>query len=131
MTSKRHAVCDEHGRPGELLLSEGQMSDYTGARRLPASLPTATYLIADRGYDADWFRIALRNKSITPYIPPRKSRRKKPRYSTLLYNQRHTIESMFGRIKDWCRIAMRYDRCAHTFFSAICLAAIVIFYLKE
>jgi hypothetical protein len=38
---------------------------------------------------------------------------------------------MFGRIKDWRRIAMRYDRCAHTFFSAICIAATVIFYLKE
>jgi transposase len=38
---------------------------------------------------------------------------------------------MFGRIKDWRRIALRYDRCAHTFFSAICLAATVIFYLKE
>ena len=48
-----------------------------------------------------------------------------------LYEQRHKIESMFGRIKDWRRIALRYDRCAHTFFSAICLAAAVIFYLKE
>jgi transposase len=38
---------------------------------------------------------------------------------------------MFGRIKDWGRIALRYDRCAHTFFSAIRLAATVIFYLKE
>lgn len=107
------------------------MSNYTGARRLLASLPNTTYLIADRGYDADWFRIALRNKGITPCIPPRKSRRKKPRYSKLLYKQRHKIEIMVGRIKDWRRIAMRYDRCAHTFFSAICLAAAFIFYLKE
>ena len=107
------------------------MSDYTGARRLLPSLPTATYLIADRGYDADWFRAALKKKGVTPCIPPRKSRRKKPRYSKLLYKQRHKIEIMFGRIKDWRRIAMRYDRCAHTFFSAICLAATCIFYLKE
>ena len=34
---------------------------------------------------------------------------------------------MFGRLKDWRRIATRYDRCAHTFFSAICIAATVIF----
>ena len=51
-------------------------------------------------------------------------------YKTL-YRQRHKIEIMFGRIKDWRRIAMRYDRCAPTFFSTICLAATVIFYLKE
>ena len=37
---------------------------------------------------------------------------------------------MFGRIKDWRRIAMRYDRCAHTFFSPLCLAASIIFYLN-
>ncbi len=40
-----------------------------------------------------------------------------------------TIERMFGRLKDWRRIATRYDRCAHTFMSAICIAATVIFWL--
>ena len=49
-------------------------------------------------------------------------------YDKDLYKQRHKIEIMFNRIKDWRRIAMRYDRCAHTFFSALCLAASIIFY---
>jgi transposase len=84
LNSKLHAVCDETGRPVCLLLSEGQMSDYTGARRLLPFLPNATYLIADRGYDADWFRVALKKTGVTPCIPPRKRRRKKPRYSKLL-----------------------------------------------
>ena len=39
------------------------------------------------------------------------------------------IENMFGRLKDWRRIHTRYDRCAHTYFSAICIAAAVIFWL--
>ena len=39
------------------------------------------------------------------------------------------IERMFGRLRDWRRIATRYDRCAHTFMSAICIAATVIFWL--
>ena len=47
-----------------------------------------------------------------------------------LYKQRHKVENMFGKLKDWRRVATRYDRCAHTFFSAICIAAIVIFYLS-
>ena len=46
-----------------------------------------------------------------------------------LYRQRHRIENMFGKLKDWRRIHTRYDRCAHTFMSAICIAAIVIFWL--
>lgn len=98
---------------------------------LPASHFQANQLIADRGSDADWFIAALKNQGITPGIPPRKNRTIQRRYNKTLYRQRHTIESMFGRIKDWRRIAMRYDHCAHTFLSAICLAATVIFYLKE
>ena len=93
-------------------------------------LPKAKELLADRGYDADWFRTALREKGITPCIPPRKTRKIPIEYDKELYQQRHKIENMFGRIKDWRRIAMRYDRCAHTFFSAICIAAVVIFYLN-
>lgn len=95
------------------------------------ALPKANELLADRGYDADWFRNALVEKGITPCIPSRKSRKRPVTYDKALYKQRHKIEIMFGRIKDWRRIAMRYDRCAHTFFSAICIAAAVIFYLNE
>jgi len=49
----------------------------------------------------------------------------------VLYRQRHRIEIMFGRLKDWRRIATHYDRYAHTFLSAITLAATIIFWLNE
>ena len=93
-------------------------------------MPKAKDLLADKGYDSNWFRAALRDKGITPCIPPRKSRNNPVDYDKTLYKQRHKIENMFARIKDWRRVAMRYDRCAHTFFSAICIAAITIFYLS-
>jgi len=51
------------------------------------------------------------------------------RLRTNLYRQRHKVENLFAKLKDWRRIATRYDRCAHTFFSAICIAAAVIFWL--
>jgi transposase len=130
LNSKLHAVCDGRGKPVALLLSEGQMSDYKGAALLLPALPKAKELLADRGYDADWLRTALRGKGITPCIPPKKNRKTQIEYDRELYKQRHKIENMFGRLKDWRRIAMRYDRCAHTFFSAICIAATVIFYLN-
>ena len=50
-------------------------------------------------------------------------------YDTELYRQRHKIENVFGRIKDWRRVATRYDRCAHTFMSAISIAATVGYWL--
>lgn len=64
-------------------------------------------------------------------IPPRHNRKKKRRYSKQLYTLRHKIKIIFGRIKDWRRIAMQYDRFARTFFSVLCIVATVIFYLKE
>jgi len=130
LNSKLHAVCDGNGRPVVLLLSEGQMSDYTGAKLMMDVLPSAKHLLADRGYDADWFRKALKDKGIEPCIPPRRNRKVQIEYDKTLYKQRHKVENMFGKIKDWRRIAMRYDRCAHTFFSAICISAAVIFYLS-
>ena len=58
MNSKLHAVCDGHGRPLILLLSEGQMSDYKGAALMIEALPRAKELLGDKGYDAGWFRQA-------------------------------------------------------------------------
>jgi transposase len=123
-------VCDGNGKPLALLLCEGQMSDYKRARRLLDSLPPAKEMLADRGYDANWFRAALKEKGITPCIPPKRNRKIDIPYDKLLYKQRHKIENIFAKLKDWRRIAMRYDRCAHTFFSAICIAASCIFYLN-
>ncbi len=98
---------------------------------LPRLPPSARNLIADRGYDRARFREALISQGITPSIPSTRSRKRPIPHDALLYRQRHRIEIMFGRLKDWRRIAMRYDRCAHTFFSAIALAATVTFWLGQ
>ena len=129
MNSKLHAVCDDQGRPLILLLSEGQMSDYKGAVLMLNVLPRVKELLGDKGYDADWFRQALTERGITACIPSKSNRRVPIEHDRILYRQRHKIENMFGRLKDWRRIHTRYDRCAHTFMSAICIAASVIFWL--
>jgi transposase len=73
----------------------------------------------------------LKEKGISPYIPPRKHRKEPALFDEALYKQRHCIENMFGGIEDWRRIATRYDRCAHTFFSAILVAATCCCYLDQ
>jgi transposase len=93
-----------------MLLSEGQMSDYKGAALMLKALPRA-------------------KGGITPCIPSKSNRKAPIEHDRILYRQRHRIENMFGRLKDWRRIHTRYDRCAHTFMSAICIAAVVIFWL--
>lgn len=129
MNTKLHAVADAKGRPIGFFMSAGQVSDYTGAAALLASLPKAGWLLADRGYDADWLREALKDKGIKVCIPGRKSRKKAVKYDKRRYKRRNRIEIMFGRLKDWRRVATRYDRCPETFFSAIILAATVLFWL--
>ena len=129
LNSKLHAVCDGDGRPLVMLLSEGQMSDYKGAALMLPAMPKAKQLLADKGYDADWFRAALAKRGIAACIPSKSNRKVAIPHDAVLYKQRHKIENMFGRLKDWRRIHTRYDRCAHTYFSAICIAAAVIFWL--
>ena len=111
------------------MLIEGQVTDDRGAATVLPVLPEPDTPIGDKGNHSDRFRGALARRGITPCIPGRASRKKPVAYDTELYKQRNLIERMFGRLKDWRRIATRYDRCAHTFFSAICIAATVIFWL--
>jgi len=114
-----------------MLLTEGQVSDYKGAALLLDALPPACRLIADRGYDSDGYREALHLRGIASCIPSRKRRNKPVPHDQALYRQRHKIENMFAKLKDWRRIAMRYDRCAHTFMAAVVIAAIMIFWLRQ
>lgn len=129
MNTKLHAVTDTSGRPIRLFITAGQVSDYTGAMALLSSFPNAEWLLADRGYDADWFREALSERGTRPCIPGRASRKKVVRCDKRRYKRRNRIERMFGRLKDWRRVATRYDRCPRVFLSAIALAATVIFWL--
>lgn len=131
VNSKLHAVCDGRGRPLIMLLSEGQMNDCKGAALMIEAFPKAKTLLADRDYDADWFRAALAERGIATCIPSKINRKVPIPHDAALYRQRHKIENMFGKLKDWRRIHTRYDRCAHTFFSAICIAATVIFWLNQ
>jgi transposase len=82
-----------------MLLSEGQMSDYKGAALMIDAFPKAKALLADRGYDANWFRHALAERGITPCIPSKTNRKVPIPHDTALYRQRHKVENMFGKLK--------------------------------
>lgn len=129
MNTKLHAVTDAKGRPIQVFMSAGQVSDDTGAAALLSSLPKADWFLGDRGYDADWRRQALKDSGIKVCIPGGKSRKKAVKYDRRRYKRRNRIEIMFGRLKDCRRVATRYDRCPDTFLSAIALAATILLWL--
>lgn len=129
MNSKLNAVTDAIGRPFRMFLTAEQRSDYIGARALLDSLPPAEHMLADRGYDADWYREAPEDKGIIPCIPSRKGRKYPIPHDADLYKKRHKIEHSFACLKDWRRVAICYDRCPKVFLSACALATVVMFWL--
>lgn len=85
-------------------------------------------LSADKGYDADWLRTDLRRNGITPVIPGKRGRKRRIRHDRSRYRERWRIKAMFNRLKDFRRIATRYDKLARNYASAIALVAIVAFW---
>ncbi|GGG61116.1 hypothetical protein GCM10011415_03950 [Salipiger pallidus] len=75
MNTNLHAICDSQGRPMDLSLTAGPVSDHIGARALFSGLPNVTWLLGDRGYDADWFREAFQDNKIGHCLPGGKQRK--------------------------------------------------------
>jgi len=82
-------------------------------------------VIADRGYDANRIRASLREQGTIPVIPGRRNRKRPIQYDQRRYRDRWRVEAMFCRLKDFRRIATRYDKRADTFLSAIHLVAAI------
>ena len=107
------------------------MSDHRGAQLLFDVIPDAKALLADKGYDSNALRELLKLRGIEACIPPTAQRKVQFAFDKQLYKRRHKIENMFGKLKDWRRVSTRYDRCAHTFMSAIIIAATMIFWINQ
>jgi transposase len=112
-----------------LVLTAGQVSDFVPAKECLQAAPPAAAVIADRGYDSDELREFIKKRGATAVIPPKKNRKVQYRYDKVLYKTRHRIERFFCRLKDFRRIATRYDRQPCTFMAAVFLASIVAFWL--
>ena len=84
------------------------MADCTAADALLDQMPAAQILHGDKGYDSDAVRHKIESKGAAPNIPPKANRRWKNCFSPYLYRNRNAIERMFGRLKDFRRIATRF-----------------------
>ena len=86
----------------------------------------ADAVLADKGYDADYIVEAVRAMEAESVIPPR-SHRKTPReYDRVLYEERNNVERMYGKIKQFRRVATRYDKLASSYQSFVLIAAICL-----
>jgi transposase len=126
LTTKIHALVDGQGRPIKRQLTAGEKSDIASAEGLIADLPEGAMLLADKGYDANALRQAVRNKKAWANIPPKANRRDPVCFSKHHYKARNLVERFFNRIKQFRRIATRYDKLAENFLAAVKLASIRI-----
>ncbi len=110
-------------------LTAGNISDIRIADDLIAAAGPLKYLIADKGYDADALRSRLRAGGVRPVIPGRINRKRTIQYDQRRYRDRWRIEAAFCRLKDFRRVATRYDKLAANFLSSIALAAIIAFWV--
>lgn len=86
-------------------------------------------MLADKGYDAGALRRSLRQVGTVPVIPGRAGRKRKIVYDKDRYKERHRVENAFCRLKDYRRVATRYDKLAANFLSGVALATLVAFWL--
>jgi transposase len=91
-------------------------------------VPTPRTLIADRSYDARKLRSWLAERGCAPVIPPNPTRKHPATFDPIAYKTRNLIERMFCRLKDFRRIATRYDKRADTYLSSVVLAAAIVWW---
>lgn len=125
LSTKIHAVVDALGYPLRLVLTLGQVSECTQAEALIESFETGAVL-ADKGYDFDAFILTIIARQATPVIPSKKNRKEPRCHDAHLYKERNLVERLFQKLKNFRRIATRYERLAITYQAMLNLVACMI-----
>ena len=124
-------MSDPRCRPVVLHLTAGQDADIAAAPDVLALAPAIKALLADKGYDGDKLRAQIIDLGAKPVIPNKSNRVVLHPFSKRAYKGRNVIERCFCRLKDFRRIATRYDKRADTFLSTILIAAAITYTLIE
>jgi transposase len=128
--TKIHALADAKGRLIAILLTGGEAHDCPVAERLIDRVEPAERMLGDKAYDSNELRDELKQRGTKPVIPNRINRKRSffP-FSKRLYKLRWRIESAFNRLKDFRRIATRYDKLARNYLASVCLAAALVWWI--
>lgn len=125
LSTKIHAAVDALGNPVRLLLTPGQASEYGQAEVLIEGF-TPDAVLADKGYDSDAFVEAIQRSGAEAVIPSRRNRLQPRQLDRHLYKARNLVERFFQKLKQFRRIATRYERLARNYQSMLSLVSAVI-----
>ena len=127
--TKIHAIADAKGRLLSILLTGGEAHDCPVAQRLIRTCEAAEELLGDKAYDSAELRESLEDRGTTPVIPNKSNRKQPFSFNKKSYKKRHRIENAFCRLKDFRRIATRYDKLARNFLASIHLVAAIVWWI--
>jgi transposase len=121
LSTKLHVAIDTLGNPLRVILTAGQVADIECAPALISHIP-ASAVVADKGYDSDALVHQIEQAQASAVIPPRSNRRNPRSYDRNQYKSRNLIERFFNRLKNFRRVATRYDKLARNFMAFVQLA---------
>jgi transposase len=124
-STKIHILVDALGNPVEFLLTAGQEADVTQAEPLIDGHEAAAF-IADKAYDSDAVVAAVERRGAEAVIPPRKNRKVSREYDEHLYKERKKVEWFINLMKQYRRVATRYEKTARNFLGFVHVASIMI-----
>jgi len=129
LTTKIHALCASEADGLEVRITAGQVGDAPVGEAILDALDVRDgiqYAALDKAYDSNTIRTQLDAKGITPVIPPRSNRVEVIVYDQERYKQRNKVERLFNKLKQFRRIATRYEKLKANFLAFVVLALIVI-----
>jgi transposase len=116
----------QHGRLVRYVLTGGEVNDITQAAQLLAHHAGGTGVIGDRAYDSNEFASRLKALQLEVVIRSRANRTEPRSISAEVYRLRNVIERWFGRLKQFRRVATRYDKTRESYGGFIALGAFLI-----
>ena len=127
MTTKIHAVVDGLGNPLRLQISSGNSSDFKHAQTMLEGFElSGKYVIADKGYDSKDIVRYITERGGRAIIPSISTRKEQRTIDFHMYKERHLVEKLFLKMKNYRRLATRYEKTAESFIAVTQLAAILI-----
>jgi transposase len=112
-----------------ILLTGGEAHDCPVAERLIRRVHPAEYMLGDKAYDSAELREELDEEGTESVIPNRSNRKQPFGFNKPLYKLHWRIEAAFNRLKDFRRIATRYDRLARNYLASVCLTAALVWWI--
>jgi len=127
LSTKIHMAADALGYPLGFILTGANVSDFDQAKPLIHKyLKPNAYAIMDKSYDSDAIRSCVQEQGGTATLAVKANRSSKPAFDQHIYAHRHRIENLFARLKNYRRIATRYEKLHDTYAAILTLASIVI-----